>query len=177
MKRLKRTLKYQGSIIPVYADTIELDNGKIVEWDYIDHIGAAAVVPVLDDGRILVVRQYRNTVDRVTLELPAGKKDVKGEPGIECASRELEEETGHASDSLEWLVNICSWVAFSNEIIEVFVATDLKKTKQNLDEDEFVDVESYTLEELKEKIFSGEIEDAKTISGLLAYEAKYLNKK
>lgn len=177
MRRLKRTLKYQGSIIPVYSDTIELENGKLVEWDFIDHYGAAAVIPVLDDGRILMVRQFRNAVDRVTLELPAGKKDLRGELGIKCASRELEEETGYASDNLEWLVNICSWVAFSNEIIEVFVAKDLKKTEQHLDEDEFVDVESYTIEELKEKIFSGEIEDAKTITGILAYESKYLSRK
>lgn len=176
MKRIKRELKYQGSIIPVYADTIELPDGKQVQWDYINHDGAAAVVPVLDDGRILVVRQYRNTLDRITLELPAGKKDKKGEPGIECAMRELEEETGYVSSSLEWILNLSSWIAFTNEIIEVFVATDLKKTQQNLDEDEYVDVESYTLDELKEKIFSGEIEDAKTISGLLAYESKYLKR-
>lgn len=174
MKRIKRELKYQGSIIPVYSDTIELPNGKQVEWDYIDHNGAAAVVPVLDDGRILMVRQYRNTLDRITLELPAGKKDEKGEPGIACAKRELEEETGYYSDSLEWMLNISSWVAFTNEIIEVFVATDLKKSEQHLDEDEFVDVEAYTVDELRTMIFDGTIEDSKTISGILAYELKYL---
>ncbi len=174
MKRIKRELKYQGSIIPVYADTIELPNGKVVEWDYIDHLGAAAVVPVLDDGRILVVRQYRNTLDRVTLELPAGKKDTREEKGIACAARELEEETGYKSESLEWLINVCSWVAFTNEKIEIFVATDLKKTKQHLDEDEFVDVEAYTVAELRQMILEGTIEDAKTIAGVLAYESKYL---
>lgn len=174
MKRIKRELKYQGSIIPVYSDTIELPNGKQVEWDYIDHDGAAAVVPVLEDGRILMVRQYRNSLNRITLELPAGKKDEKGEPGIECAMRELEEETGYRSESLEWLINISSWVAFTNEIIEVFVATDLVKFHQHLDEDEFVDVEAYTIDELRTMIFEGTIEDSKTISGLLAYEMKYL---
>lgn len=176
MKRVNRELKYQGSIIPVYSDTIELPNGKLVEWDYIDHLGAAAVVPVLEDGRIVVVRQFRNTLDRITLELPAGKKDVKDEPGLECAKRELEEETGYTSESLEWLVDICSWVAFTNEIIEVFVATDLKQSEQHLDEDEFVDVEAYTVEELKTMIFNGDIVDSKTITGVLAYESKYLNK-
>lgn len=177
MKRLKRELKYQGSIIPVYADTMELPNGKQVQWDYIDHNGAAAVIPVLEDGRILMVRQYRHALERNTLELPAGKKDVKGELGLACAKRELEEETGYCSDSLEWLVNISSWIAFTNEIIEVFVATDLKKTHQNLDEDEFVDVEAFTVEELKQMIFEGKIEDAKTMSGILAYDMKYLNGK
>ncbi len=175
MKRLKRELKYKGSIIPVYIDTIELPNGKVVEWDYIDHNGAAAVVPVLDDGRILMVRQYRNALDRETLELPAGKKDKKGEPGLECAKRELEEETGYYSENVEWMLNLSSWVAFTNEIIEIFVATDLKKSQQHLDEDEFVDVEAYTVAELKKRIFKGEIEDSKTISGILAYESKYLN--
>ncbi len=174
MKRINRKLKYQGSIIPVYSDTIELPNGKLVEWDYIDHLGAAAVIPVLDDGRILMVKQFRNTLDRITLEIPAGKKDVRDEPGIECAARELEEETGYASDSLEWLINVCSWVAFTNEKIEIFVARNLTKTRQNLDEDEFVDVEAYTMEELRDKILDGTIEDAKTIAGLLAYESKYL---
>lgn len=174
MKRINRELKYQGSIIPVYSDTIELPNGKLVEWDYIDHLGAAAVIPVMDDGRILMVKQFRNTLDRITLEIPAGKKDVRNEPGIECAARELEEETGYASNSLEWLVNVCSWVAFTNEKIEVFVARNLTKTEQNLDEDEFVDVEAYTMEVLRDKILDGTIEDAKTIAGLLAYESKYL---
>lgn len=173
MKRIDRKLKYQGSLIPVYTDTIELPNGKCVEWDYIDHNGAAAVVPVLEDGRILMVRQYRNTLDRITLELPAGKKDEKGEPGIECAMRELEEETGYSSESLEWILNLSSWIAFTNEIIEIFVATNLKKTQQHLDEDEFVDVEAYTVNELKTMIFEGKIEDAKTISGILAYDNKY----
>lgn len=176
MKRIKRELKYTGSIIPVYSDTIELPNGKQVEWDYIDHNGAAAVVPVLEDGRILMVRQYRNTLDRITLELPAGKKDVKGEPGIECAKRELEEETGYRSDNVEWLLNLSSWVAFTNEIIEVFVAKNLIKSHQHLDEDEFVDVEVYEIEELKQMIFEGKIEDSKTIAGILAYDMKYLSK-
>ena len=172
-KRLHRDLKYQGNIVPVYEDTIELLNGKQVHWDYIDHIGAAAVVPVLDDGKILMVKQYRNTLDRITLELPAGKKDKKGEPGLECAKRELEEETGYCSDKLEWLIDVCSWIAFSNEIIEVFVATELEETQQRLDEDEFVEVEAYTVEELKKMILDGTIQDAKTIAGVLAYATKY----
>lgn len=177
MRRINRELKYKGSIIQVYSDTIELPNMKHVEWDYIDHLGAAAVIPVLDDGRILMVHQYRNTLDRITLELPAGKKDVKGEKGLTCASRELEEETGYTSESLEWLIDLSSWVAFTNEIIEIFVAKNLVKTKQHLDEDEFLDVKPYELNELKTMIFEGKIVDAKTISGLLAYEDKYLKVK
>ncbi len=173
MKRLERKLKYKGSIISVYSDKIELPEGKLVEWDYIHHNGATAIVPVLEDGRILMVRQFRNALDRDTLEVPAGKLDSVDEIPMECARRELEEETGYRSENLEWLIDIRTWVAFTNEKIFVYVARDLKETMQNLDEDEFVDVEAYTIDELKEMIFSGKIEDSKTIASLLAYDAKY----
>lgn len=173
MKRLERNLKYKGSVISVYADKIELPEGKIVEWDYIHHNGATAIVPVLEDGRILMVRQFRNALDRETLEIPAGKLDSVDEIPKECARRELEEETGYYSDKLEWLIDIRTWVAFTNEKIFVYVASRLKKTEQRLDEDEFVDVEAYTIEELKELIYTGKIEDSKTIASLLAYDTKY----
>lgn len=90
-----------------------------------------------------------------------------------CAMRELEEETGYKAGKLEWLITLKTWVAFCNENIEVYVATGLVPSKQHLDEDEFIDVNAYDIEELKEKIFAGEVEDAKTISALLAYDAKY----
>ena len=112
--------------------------------------------------------------ERYTLEIPAGGAlDTADEPGITCASRELEEETGYRSENLEWLINLRTTVAFCNEKIEVFVAKNLIPSKQHLDEDEFIDLGAYTMEELKEKIYSGEIEDAKTVSALLAYEVKY----
>ena len=90
-----------------------------------------------------------------------------------CASRELEEETGYRSEKLEWLITLRTTVAFCNEKIEIFVARDLIPSKQHLDEDEYIDVAAYTMEELKEMIFSGEIEDSKTVSAILAYEVKY----
>jgi len=122
----------------------------------------------------LMVRQYRNALDRFTLEVPAGALNYAGEPGITCARRELEEETGYASNELEWLITLRTTVAFCNERIEVFVARNLKDSVQDLDPDEFIEIKPYTLEDLKEKIFSGEIEDSKTIASLLAYESKYL---
>ena len=94
--------------------------------------------------------------------------------GILCAARELEEETGYKSEQLEWLINIRTTVALCNEKIEVYVARNLKAGTQNLDENEYVNVKAYTVDELKEKIFSGEIEDSKTIASVLAYEARYL---
>ena len=126
------------------------------------HDGAAAVIPVLPDGRILMVKQYRNALDRFTLEIPAGKLDDPKEEGIVCASRELEEETGYRCERLEPLLVLRTTVAFCNERREVFAARDLIPSRQHLDEDEFIELQACTLAELKEKIFSGEIQDSKT---------------
>lgn len=173
VRRVKRELAYEGKVIKVYRDYMEFANGNTAKWDYIHHDGAAAVVPVLEDGRILMVKQYRNALERDTLEIPAGKLDEPGEPGVECAYRELEEETGYRCEHLEWLITLRTTVAFCNERIEIFVARNLIKSRQHLDEDEYIDVKAYTIEELKEKIYSGEIEDSKTVSALLAYDLKY----
>ena len=173
IKRLNRELKFKGKIIDFYQDTIEVDGSHTVVWDFIKHKGAAAVVPVTEDGKILMVRQYRNALDRYTLEIPAGALDAEDEPGRDCASRELEEETGYRSDDLEWLITLRTTVAFCNERIEVYVAKNLIPSKQHLDEDEFIDLKAYSMDELKEKIFNGEIEDAKTVASLMAYAVKY----
>ena len=173
IKRLNRELKFKGKIIDFYQDTIEVDGNHTVIWDFIKHKGAAAVVPVTEDGKILMVRQYRNALDRYTLEIPAGALDAEDEPGRDCAARELEEETGYRSDDLEWLITLRTTVAFCNERIEVYVAKNLIPSKQHLDEDEFIDLKAYSLDELKEKIFNGEIEDAKTVASLMAYAVKY----
>ena len=106
VRRVGRELVYQGTILEVYKDHMEFSNGNTAEWDFIHHDGAAAVVPVMDDGRILMVSQYRNALERETLEIPAGKLDKPDEPGIDCARRELEEETGYRSDNLEWLLSL-----------------------------------------------------------------------
>ena len=172
IKRVKRELKYKGVVIDVYSDTMAFPDGNTANWDYIHHIGAAAVVPVMDNGDILMVRQFRNALDRYTLEIPAGKLDAPEESGLVCATRELEEETGYRSSELEWLITLRTTVAFCNERIEIFVAKNLIATKQNLDEDEYVDVESCPLSTLLEKIYSGQIEDSKTVSALLAYAYK-----
>lgn len=173
VRRIKRELAYKGTVLDVYCDTMEFENGNTAKWDFIHHDGAAAVVPVTKDGKILMVRQYRNALERYTLEIPAGKLDDPKEAGIVCASRELEEETGYRSEHLEWMITIRTTVAFCNERIEIFTAHDLIPSRQHLDEDEYIDVESYTIEELKEKIFAGEIEDSKTVAALLAYDTKY----
>lgn len=174
IKRTGRKLIYKGTILSVYKDHMEFPDGSTAEWDFIHHDGAAAVVPVMEDGRILMVRQYRNALDRETLEIPAGKLDSPDEPGLDCSRRELEEETGYRSEKLEWLLTLRTTIAFCNEKIEIYVAKDLIPSHQHLDEGEYVDVKAYTMEELKEMIFTGKVEDSKTIAALLAYESKYL---
>lgn len=175
VKRMGRELAYQGTVLKVYKDHMKFSNGNTEDWDFIHHDGAAAVIPVMDDGKILMVKQYRNALERDTLEIPAGKLDDPDEEGIVCASRELKEETGYSSDDLEWLLTIRTTVAFCDERIEVFVARNLILGEQHLDEDEFVDVKAYKLEELKEMIFEGKIQDSKTMAAILAYESKYLH--
>ena len=175
VKRMGRELAYQGTVLKVYKDHMKFSNGNTEDWDFIHHDGAAAVIPVMDDGKILMVKQYRNALERDTLEIPAGKLDDPDEEGIVCASRELKEETGYSSDDLDWLLTIRTMVAFCDERIEVFVARNLIPGEQHLDEDEFVDVKAYKLEELKEMIFEGKIQDSKTMAAILAYESKYLH--
>lgn len=173
IKRLNRELVYKGAIIDMYQDTVQIPNGNIAKWDFIGHKGAAAVVPVTEDGKILMVKQYRNALDRMTLEIPAGGRDGADEPYISCAARELEEETGYRSEELEFLISVQTTVAFCNERIDVFVARKLKKTSQHLDEDEFVDVEAYRVEELLDMIYAGKIQDGKTMAAVMAYQLKY----
>lgn len=172
--REKRELAYQGTILKVYKDYV-VANGHEAVWDYIHHDGAAAVVAVADDGRIYMVRQYRNALDRYTLELPAGKVDSIDEPRVICAFRELEEETGmkvDTPDELEFLIRVDTTVAFCDEEIDIFVARNLKPSKQHLDEDEVINVELFSVEELLDLIYAGELKDSKTVSGILAYAMK-----
>lgn len=170
--RLDRQLKYQGNILKIYEDTV-LANGHEAHWDYIHHDGAAAVLPVTDDGKILMVRQYRNALNRYTLEIPAGKLDEPDEPKIECAYRELEEETGFRVENLEYLMSLNTTVAFCDEAIDIFVAHHLIPSKQNLDEDEVINVEAWELADLEELIYTGKLTDGKTIAAIMAYARKY----
>lgn len=174
-ERVNRELVYHGHIVDFYEDTVKVPNGNVVKWDFIKHKGAAAVVPVLDDGRLLMVKQYRNALDRETLEIPAGGLNSVDEPFIECSHRELEEETGYKCEmeNMEFLISIRSTVAFCDERIDVYVAKNLKKSKQNLDEDEFINVYPCTTTELSEMIYKGEIQDSKTIAAIMAYICKY----
>lgn len=172
-ERLKRELVYKGHILDVYQDFIKVPNGNIAKWDFIKHNGAAAVLPVTDDGRLIMVKQYRNAIDRESLEIPAGGKNGVDEPTIVAAARELEEETGFKSENLELLVSTIPAIAYSSEVIDIYVARDLKPSHQHLDEDEMVEVCEYSLEELCEMIYSGKIQDSKTIAAIMTYKSKF----
>lgn len=171
-KRLSRELVAKGAIIDYYQDTMLIPNGNVAKWDLIDHKGAAAVVAVRDDGKLLMVRQYRNALERETLEIPAGGLNGRKEPTDQAAKRELEEETGYTCDKLELLNSIYTTVAFCNEKIDIYLARNLKPGKQHLDEDEYLNVEAYSLEELKQMVFDCKIQDSKTICAIMTYAAK-----
>lgn len=172
-ERLERNLVYEGSIINMYKDTIQIPNGNIAYWDFIGHNGAAAVLPVNEEGKILLVKQWRNALDRFTYEIPAGGLNTIDEPMKDCAARELEEETGYKSNDLKFLVSLKTTVAFCNERIDVFLAKNLIKTQQNLDEDENIEVHTFELKELLNLIQDGIIQDSKTVSAILAYATFY----
>lgn len=172
-KRLKRELVAKGHILDYYQDTMQIPNGNIAIWDFIKHKGAAAVVAVREDGKLFMVRQYRNALERETLEIPAGGLNGADEPTDIAAMRELEEETGYKCDKVELLISIYTTVAFCNEKIDIYLARNLQPSHQHLDEDEYINVEVYSVEELLEMIYAGKIQDSKTVSAILAYAKKY----
>ncbi|HAB94576.1 MAG TPA: NUDIX hydrolase [Lachnospiraceae bacterium] len=172
LKRLNRELAVEGKALSFYRDTMQLPDGKIEKWDFVHHKrgGGACVVPVLPDGRILMIHQYRPAVNRETTELPAGAFDAEDPDFAITASRELEEETGYRCGRIRRLVRLDTAVAWCNERVEVYLAQDLEKvSRQSLDEAEEISMEAFTAEELKRRIFAGEIRDAKTVAGIMAY--------
>ena len=171
MERLNRELVYKGTILDIYKDTMRFANGKTEEWDIVEHrLGAAAVVPIMDDGKILMVHQFRPAIGRRTLEIPAGSRDSITEDTKICAARELEEETGYTTNRIEKLLALRTTIAFCDEFVDVYLARDLVKcSDQHLDEGESIDVEIHTLEDLCDMIYSGKLQDGKTVSAILAY--------
>lgn len=172
IKRIDRKLVHKGHILDFYCDTIQLPNGSTTEFDFLMHKGAAAVVPVMEDGRIVMVRQFRNAVDRQTLEIPAGGINP-GESPIDSASRELTEETGFRAGKIEPLLDLNTTFALTNEMIYIYAAFDLQAADRHLDPDEFIDVEYFELKNIIDMILSRQITDAKTIASILAYKEKY----
>ena len=173
VERIGRTLVRKGSILDIYDDEMKLPDGSIEHWEFVSHRkGAAAVVAVLPDGRILLVHQYRPALDRYTWELPAGCRDFPEEDTKVCAERELKEETGCVSDRVEKLLSLKTTVAFCNELVDVYLALDIRKEGgQDLDPAEVISLKAFPMDELLAMIGEFTIQDAKTVAGVLAYKA------
>lgn len=159
--------KFDGVVIDVEHWQVRLPDGSLGLREVTLHKGAAAVVPVDEQGRVPMVRQFRAPIGRVTLEIPAGKLDYPGEDPERCARRELREETGLTAERVTKLVALRTTPGFCNETIHLYMAQGLTQGERDLDEDEFLNVEWIPLEELTDRIVRGEIEDAKTIAALL----------
>ena len=170
VERLKRTEIAKGAILTYYHDTVKIPNGHICEFDFLGHQGAAAVLPVTADGKLLMVRQYRNALDRFTLEIPAGGLEGPKEPTREAAARELTEETGFVAGKIDFLISVVSAVAYCNEKIDIYLAWDLQKSERHLDADEFINVEAWDVSDLLELCYNGTIQDAKTVAAVMAYQ-------
>ena len=157
---------YRGRFLDVRRDEVRLPDGSTAYREYIVHPGAVMIVPMLDDGRLIVERQYRSPVARVMLEFPAGKLEI-GEPPLECAMRELAEETGYRATEWARAGILHNAIAYSTEGIEVWFARGLSLGDRALDVGEFVDVDITTLESLEDAAHAGSLTDVKTLVGLL----------
>ena len=162
---------YDGAILRVEKWQVTCPNGHAAPREIVVHKGAAAVVPVYEDGTTLLVRQHRVSVDRVTLEIPAGKLDSWDEDPYACAVRELEEETGLQAGRMTLLTSVLTTPGFCTEKIAIYLAQELSQGQTHPDEDEFLGLVRMPLEEAVSLVMRGEIRDGKTICGLLMAKA------
>lgn len=158
---------YDGAILHVYKDTVTLPNGRQAGREVIRHVGAVAVVPITDDGKVIVERQYRYPLDMVITEIPAGKLDSKEEDRLSAAMRELKEETGITADEWTEIGLYYPAAAYTDEKITIYAAKGLHFGEQKLDDDEFLNVEAVPLKELLEDVMAGKITDGKTQVAIL----------
>ena len=161
---------FSGLIFDVNRIHVTVPNGHESARDVVRHRGAVAVVALTDDGRICLVRQYRTALDRVTVEIPAGKLDP-GEDPLTCAKRELLEETGMVADRMAFLTTLATTPGFTDERIHLYMATGLTFGPAHPDEDEFLNVDLVPLDELIDAVLDGRIEDSKTVCGALICDA------
>jgi len=166
-KTIHSEMIFQGKMINLRVDTVQLPDEKVATREIIEHPGAVAIIPITSDNKIIMVRQYRKPVEDFLLEIPAGKLEYNEKTEL-CARRELEEETGYSAERMEYLFSFYSTPGFSNEIMHLFIAQKLIQGETKPDEDEYLSIECYSLNELLEMIFNGRIKDSKTIIGILA---------
>ena len=157
---------YEGSFLDVRKDIVNLPDGNTSTREWINHPGAACIIPVLSDGRLALIKQYRYPVKSIMIELPAGKLDA-GEDPEECAVRELEEEIGYSAGKLTFVSKIHPAIGFANEEMWIFLAENLIKSQKNTDRDEFVELIPTSIKDSVKMVWNGTITDAKTIIGIL----------
>jgi ADP-ribose pyrophosphatase len=162
---------YRGKIVTLHVDTIRQESGKTTLREVVLHPGGVAAIPILDDGRILLIRQFRYAIGKFILELPAGKLD-SGQPPLETVAREIEEEIGYCAGTLSHETTFYTTPGICNESIHLFIARNLVQSTQRLEEGEHITLEAYTLEECLKKIATEEINDGKTILGILWYRMR-----
>lgn len=155
----------KGNLLHAKRDKVLLPNGNVSEREYVMHPGAVLVVPILADGRLVMERQFRYPMHRAYIELPAGKIDPK-EPPLITGQRELLEETGYSAKKWQFLTELHPCIGYSNEIIYIYLATELSFSQSQLDEDEHLEIITMTLDEAMEAMCKGEITDGKTMVAL-----------
>ena len=165
---LKRETIYRGIVAGLDVDTIQLPSGRTAIREVVHHPGGVAAIPVLDDGRLLLIRQFRYPLQKYILELPAGKLDMNLPPP-ETVAREIEEETGYRAGTIECVMSLYTSPGIIDEVLHLFVARNLEPVPHAREEGEHITVEAYSLDECLRMIASGEIADAKTIVGILWY--------
>lgn len=165
-KTLSSEQKFDGKIVKLFVDKAELENGEVVTREMIKHPGGVCIVPLDEDNNVLMVRQFRYPPHKVLLEIPAGKLEYN-ENHRECGLRELKEETGCTCDEFTYLGNLIPTPAYDSEVIHIYLARGLHGGEQDLDDDEFLDVEKIPLDKAVEMVMNNEIEDAKTQIALL----------
>ena len=161
---------FDGVILHVFKDTVELPNKDLAVREVIRHIGAVCVVPVTDDGNVILERQYRYPLGEVITEIPAGKLDFQEEDRLDAIKRELKEETGYTADNWTDMGLFFPAAAYSDEKITMYLATGLHKGEQVLDKDEFLNVFEMPLKEAVDQVMNGRITDSKTQTGILKAE-------
>ena len=164
---LSSEIAWKGKIFDVERMQVRLPNGRTSVRDIVRHHGAVAIVALTETGKIALVRQYRASLGRVTVEIPAGKLEP-GEDPLACARRELKEETGFVPGRIAYLTTIASSCGFSDELIHIYLATQLDFEGAQPDEDEFLNIDLVPVNELVDAVLDGKIEDAKTVVGALA---------
>jgi ADP-ribose pyrophosphatase len=163
---------FSGKRFSVERDRITLPDGRTTVRETVVHGGAAAMLPIDSEGRLIFVRQYRHSARAMTLEIPAGTIE-RGEEPLACAEREIEEETSYRAGRMTLMFSMYSSIGICSEVLYIYLAEDLVKGEAHPDEDEFINIERYTLEESINKIYSGEICDSKTIAAVFAYAREH----